>query len=170
GDVDGELAHRLAGIDQVRNAKVGAHVSYGLRILYEPGVRGNPAQGHQARPGVTGELADAFRVHAAFGPVVRPNRLDAGPTGEREVHELVRGIVGAGRDDAIAGAEVKGGHRLIEGDRGILYDRDVLGGRPDDPSEQLVRLVQSRLGFIGGFVAADRGLALAVPREPVRHR
>ncbi len=119
---------------------------------------------------MTRQLAHAGRIDAALGEVVRTHRLDPRAASERQIGQLVRGIVGARRDDAVARTEVERGHRLAEADRCVLDDGHVPGSGAHHPAQQLVRLAHTRLGFVLRLVGADRGFALEVRRERQEHR
>ena len=114
--------------------------------------------------------AHTGRIDATLGEIVRPHRLDARAASERQVRQLVRGIVGARGDDAVARTEVERGHRLAEGHGRVLDDGYVPGRRAHQTPQQLVRLAYAGLCFIGCFIAADRRFPLEEPDERLKHR
>ncbi len=110
------------------------------------------------------------QLDATLGQIVRPHRLDARAASERQVRQLVRGIVGARGDDAVARTEVERGHRLAEGHGRVLDDGHVPGRRAHQTPQQLVRLAYAGLCFIGCFIPADRRFPLEEPDERLKHR
>ena len=115
------------------------------------------------------EPAHARGIYPALGELVRTHRLDARAASERQIRQLVRGVVGARRNDAVTWTEVERRHCLAEGHGRVLDDGYVPGRGPHQAPQQFVRLAHARLRFVGRFIAADRRLALEKPRECLEH-
>jgi len=163
------LPHGLTGVDHVGHAQLGAHLTDGTRILHQPGIGRHPRERDEPGAGIACQAADALRVDAALGEIVGAHGLDAGAPRQRQVHQLVRRIVGARGDDTVAGTEVERGERLGERDGGVLDQRDVSGRRADQLRHQGVGLPHQGLRFVGRLVAADRRLPREVIGERVEH-
>ena len=109
------------------------------------------------------QLAHRVRVDAALRQVGRADDLDAEPAGEREVHDLVRGVVGPAGQDAFARGEVEGADSapakaVVEFWLSAMFRRWAPSSRPRSSPAA----ASSRRPGLGGLVAAELVLEVEV--------
>src|SRR2546425_4871401 len=164
------LAHALARVDEVGHAQPGAHVAHGGRVLHQPRIGRHPCDSDELGAGMAREATHALGIHAPLGEIVGAHGLDSRAARQRQVHELVRGIIRTRGDDAVARVEIERRERLRERDRGVLHDRDVAGRGADHLCDPSITLPHARVGFIRRLVAADQRFPFQVAGERLQHR
>ena len=115
-------------------------------------------------------LLQGVRVDAALRRIGNPHNLDSEALRQRQVHDLVRGVVGAAGHDPVAGPEVEGGHRLGKGRGGILGEGDVAPPGADQGRDRLGRPAQLFDAGFRGLVTTQRRLPVEILRDSPPHR
>ena len=103
-DVDRHLAHCLAGVQDVGDVCFPADLTDRLGGLDQSRIGRDPAESQQRRAPAPDQLAHRLRVDPALGCVRGPHDFDADSARERQIHDLVGGVIGAAGEDQVAAA------------------------------------------------------------------
>ena len=115
------------------------------------------------------ELPHRRGINPAGRQIVGPKHLDPGPLGEREVHQLVGGVVVSGGDDHVSRSEVEGRQRLRDGDRRVLDHGDVANPRTDERRDGLVDAGDLAGNGVFRLIPAEADLALDMAGHGLDH-
>ena len=121
------LAHRLAGVHQVGHPEFLTDRTHGLGVLHQPGVRGDPRDCHRLDLTTLEHGPHPLRINPALGEVRRVEDLHPAPAGQRQVLDLIGGVVAEGGDQSVAGLPVDGAQGQRKGTGGAAGDGDLVG-------------------------------------------
>ena len=168
-DVDRELADRLAGVEQVKNA-----VPRGDRADLRRRIDESALSRHVRDRDEPGPRADRALER---GDVDLPGRvvlddvdLDAHSPLHLQEREIVRHVLGARGDDPVSGAE---GDRIeghVPGSRGVLDECNLVGAGPDERGDGVVEVGDAVRRLGRGLVTPDGGLTLEVAGDRLQDR
>src|SRR5215210_4952436 len=111
-EVDRHLADCLTCVDEEWYVGILADLTDSLYRLYQAGVRGNPGESDQRRATPGNQPSDGLGIDAAFRRIRCPHKLHASALRQREVHDLVRGVVRLAGDNQIVGSQIECAQRL----------------------------------------------------------
>ncbi len=153
--VHGHLAHGLAGVQNIGYSSVAADLAHNLGRLHQPRVGGHPGERDERGAPSGHQIAYGLEIDPAFGGVGRAHDLDAAPPGQREVEDLVRGVIGSAGEDHVPRAQVERGERLAERHRRVLLHGQVRRRGAEESCERGVGAMQRLRTRIGRLVPAD---------------
>ena len=168
-DVDGELADRLAGVEQIQDAVPRgdrAHLRGRIdeaALCRHVGDRDEP----RARPD---RALERGHVHLPRGVVADDVDLDAHALLHLQEGEIVRGVLGPRGDDAVSRAKGDRIERHVPGPRGVLHERDLVPVGTDQGGDGVIDVGHPIRGLRGGLVSADGGLSLQMARHRLHDR
>jgi hypothetical protein len=154
-DIDRKLTGCLACIDQVRHTRLLTDSAHRFHRLNQSRIGGYPCERHQSRAAAAHQSPYLLGIHSAFTGVGCANDLDASTARERQIHDLIRGVVGPAGKHHVPRAQVEGAHGLGECDGRVLDQGDVSRSRPDEPGHSLISIFDLLDLGLGSFVAAE---------------
>lgn len=170
-DVDGVLADRLAGVDQVQQVEFAAVPADLGDRLDQPGVGGYVRHGHQARSVGAHQRGHGVDVDAAaVGVVGGVHDPDAVSLAQGEEGDLVGDEVVAGGEDDVVRAEVDGREGFGVGVGRARREGDVAGAGAQEFGERGVEVGDLAGPGGGGLVAADGRFQPQVVEHRLEHR
>ena len=157
--IDRELADRLAGVEQIEEVVARGDAADLRRGIDEPASPGHVGDRDQLRAGTDralerGEVDLAGRVALDHVDLDPRARLDL------QEREVVRQVLGARGDDAVARPEGDRVEGHVPGARGVLHDRDLVRPGPDQGGHGVVGILDAIGCFGRRLVAADGSFAL----------
>jgi hypothetical protein len=151
------LADRLAGVEEKGHAGFPGYRPDLFRRVDQTAIGGDVADGDQL-----GALIDCGGQggHIDLAAFVTGDDLHLGTmvTFRLEVHDEVGGVLGLGGEDDVAFAEPDRSECEVPGNGGVVDDRNLLGGGPDQVGDRPVDRIEPLLGGGGRLVATDGGL------------
>jgi len=168
-DIDRHLADRLAGVEQEGNAGIPGDAADRGGGVHEPAIGRHMGDRDQLDLVVehVGE-----RLGGYLAALVAGNRLDrgAGGAGGLQAGDIVAGVFGFGRQDAVAFREAEGIERHVPGAGCVLDHGDLIGRAVEKPGGGRIDAFNLLTGVRGGLITAGKRLGVEVALDRVQDR